>query len=468
MTKRLTVYALAAGVAAAGCAPLEEAMQGHQNAVARVDGYTLTVNHAAEILGAAESSGIPATTTTVDRLTDLWIGYTILADQMARPEPFSEMDLTPLMGTQMDQEVLWDLRQGEIVSRAEPEGAALDETYRSTEPYVEVKLQHILVRVPTDATEAQDDSLEQLAERIRDAAASGQDFGELARRYSQDPGSAALGGDLGWVGRNRLLPELDRVVLTMQPGEVSETVRSDLGYHIFKATDRRSPDFEAVRDQFAEEYMQRELSDIEAAYVDSLFQAADPRIARGATSLTRRLASMTGLERLSSVQRSAVLIRYRGGELTVGEWADFVIYNTPDMRRAFASADSAQARELLQQLMRNELLVKAARDGGYHLPAEEADSLRTVGRNRLMTLAGVNGIRREELVSADREPRMEVVQRVVDRVLRDVFARQRSPQPLDRAGPALRRGRTIQIYVDRFPEVVERIEEQRSPTVEGR
>ncbi|NIR43436.1 MAG: hypothetical protein GWN83_05445, partial [Gemmatimonadetes bacterium] len=78
-----------------------------------------------------------------------------------------------------------------------------------------------------------------------------------------------------------------------------------------------------MRDRFIEDFLQREISDIEAAYVDSLFEAANPRIARGATNLTRRLANMTGLERLSPAQRAAVLVRFRGGELTVGEGADF-------------------------------------------------------------------------------------------------------------------------------------------------
>ncbi|NIR43434.1 MAG: hypothetical protein GWN83_05435, partial [Gemmatimonadetes bacterium] len=68
MTKRLVIYGLAALVAA-GCASLEDAMEGHQDAVARVSGYSLTVDHAAEILAEAEASGIPATTTAVDRLT---------------------------------------------------------------------------------------------------------------------------------------------------------------------------------------------------------------------------------------------------------------------------------------------------------------------------------------------------------------------------------------------------------------
>lgn len=71
---------------------------------------------------------------------------------------------------------------------------------------------------------------EQILQRIR----SGEDFAQLARRYSQDPGSRERGGDLGWFRENQMVPEFSAVAFALPPGAISGVVESPFGFHIIK------------------------------------------------------------------------------------------------------------------------------------------------------------------------------------------------------------------------------------------
>jgi peptidyl-prolyl cis-trans isomerase SurA len=73
------------------------------------------------------------------------------------------------------------------------------------------------------------------ATQVLELLNQGQTFEALASEFSQDPGSAANGGDLGWIQQGQTLPELDQVFFSLQPGEISKTpVQTQLGFHIIK------------------------------------------------------------------------------------------------------------------------------------------------------------------------------------------------------------------------------------------
>ncbi|WP_018946253.1 peptidylprolyl isomerase [Thioalkalivibrio sp. AKL17] len=70
----------------------------------------------------------------------------------------------------------------------------------------------------------------------------GEDFGDLARGNSDDPGSAAQGGRLGWISPGELVPGFEQAMNRLEPGEVSEPVQSEFGWHIIEVLDRREVD----------------------------------------------------------------------------------------------------------------------------------------------------------------------------------------------------------------------------------
>ena len=73
-----------------------------------------------------------------------------------------------------------------------------------------------------------------LHQRILD----GEDFADLALRFSNDPGSGSQGGDLGWAGRGRYVPEFDEAVFSLEVGEISALVKTSFGYHIIEVLER--------------------------------------------------------------------------------------------------------------------------------------------------------------------------------------------------------------------------------------
>src|SRR5690606_37578942 len=80
----------------------------------------------------------------------------------------------------------------------------------------------------------------------------GADFAALAREHSADPGSAAEGGDLGWASRDTYVPAFADKLFSMQPGEVSEPVKTDFGYHIIKLEGVRAASGRSFEDMRAE------------------------------------------------------------------------------------------------------------------------------------------------------------------------------------------------------------------------
>ena len=102
-----------------------------------------------------------------------------------------------------------------------------------------VRASHILIIVPPEADAKAKAALKARAEEALKAAKSGQDFGTLAKQYSQD-GSASRGGDLGFFPRGQMVPEFDKAAFSMQPGEISSLVQTQFGYHIIKVTERRN------------------------------------------------------------------------------------------------------------------------------------------------------------------------------------------------------------------------------------
>ena len=112
---------------------------------------------------------------------------------------------------------------------------------------------HVLVRVPeTGGSEAEDRARAKAADVIRRAGA-GEDFGKLAREVSEDPGSKAKGGDLGWVSKGELVPQFEEAAFRLGRGEVTrEPVRTPFGFHAIKVLDVREGGKKPLRDVAAQ------------------------------------------------------------------------------------------------------------------------------------------------------------------------------------------------------------------------
>jgi peptidyl-prolyl cis-trans isomerase D len=146
------------------------------------------------------------------------------------------------------------------VNPGEPELRAryesMKETFKTSEA---VRTQHILIKVESDATPEQQAAAEQKAKDLAARLRAGADLAALAKEHSQDPGSAANGGDLGFLERGQTIPEFDQAIFSSPIGVITGPVKTTYGYHIFRVNEKRAggyKPFNEVRGQIAQQIIE--------------------------------------------------------------------------------------------------------------------------------------------------------------------------------------------------------------------
>jgi len=144
----------------------------------------------------------------------------------------------------------------------------------------QVRVRHILLKLPPEAKADEDARVRAEADGIRQRIEAGEDFAALAQQVSQDPASAAPGGDLGFFKRGAMVKAFEDAAFALQPGEMSAPVRTDFGYHLLKGEERQEAGYqplEAVRVELVQRLSREEarrLAEERAQAVYALIVAA--------------------------------------------------------------------------------------------------------------------------------------------------------------------------------------------------
>lgn len=101
-----------------------------------------------------------------------------------------------------------------------------------------VRASHILIKVDAKATPEEKQKARDKATAIRKQLSKGEDFAALAQKESSCP-SSAKGGDLGYFQKGRMVPEFDQAAFALKPGELSEVVETQFGFHVIKVTEKK-------------------------------------------------------------------------------------------------------------------------------------------------------------------------------------------------------------------------------------
>lgn len=147
----------------------------------------------------------------------------------------------------------------------------------------ERRASHILINAskdaPADARTQAKAKAEELLAQVRKAPGS---FAEIAKKESQDPGSAPSGGDLGFFGRGAMVKPFEDAVFSMKKGEISDVVETDFGFHIILLSDiktPRQPSFEELRPsleaELKQQQAQRKFAEVAEAFANGVYEQAD-------------------------------------------------------------------------------------------------------------------------------------------------------------------------------------------------
>ncbi len=173
----------------------------------------------------------------VEEYVDLFINYKlkVFAALDARYDTLSsykqefaqyrDQQVLPMLVTDEDMEAEARKIYDQTVERIGPDGL--------------IKTAHILIRADQQAPQAEWDKAKVRIDSIYQALKGGADFADLATRLSQDPGSARQGGELPFVQHGQFVKEYEDVAFKLQPGQMSEVVKSPFGYHIILMKERK-------------------------------------------------------------------------------------------------------------------------------------------------------------------------------------------------------------------------------------
>src|ERR1700734_575471 len=126
--------------------------------------------------------------------------------------------------------------------------------YRMAE---QAKVSHILIKTPLPGPDGKVDEkgvaeAQRRAEDLLKQLKAGAKFEDLARKYSEDPGSAKEGGSLGWIGKGRTVPEFEKAAFSLPKGQISDLVKSSYGFHIIRVDDRQDAHMKTLDEVKAE------------------------------------------------------------------------------------------------------------------------------------------------------------------------------------------------------------------------
>ncbi|MEQ1574901.1 MAG: peptidylprolyl isomerase [Vicinamibacterales bacterium] len=147
--------------------------------------------------------------------------------EQLRADARSEMQVSKMLQTETE---------GKIAVKPEQVDAFYKENPSQFQQGERVRASHILIAFPQGADAAAKQQARAKAEGVLKEVKAGKDFAGLAKQHSQDPGSAPNGGDLNFFGRGQMVGPFDEAAFKLAPGQTSDLVESQFGYHIIRLT----------------------------------------------------------------------------------------------------------------------------------------------------------------------------------------------------------------------------------------
>lgn len=364
----------------AGCDALRDAFSARPDVVARANGQTLSVDRLADLAGNGKQ--VPLDPIAFGRLAHVWVDYALFAQAVAAGQDLRDSATTAAAMWPLVSQLKWERFHDRLMATRVDLGLTrVDSAYDAGEARL---FQHILFQVPSSAAPTVDAQKRRQAEQLLPRAkAAGARFGQLAQRYSEDPGSKVQGGALGVSERGQFVPAFEDAAWQLAPGGVSAIVKSPFGYHII-----RRPPLGEVRTAFSTGLQERLMYRFDSLYLDSLTIKRRIEPVGRAPALVR--AATQDMDGARSSGR--VLVRYRGGSFQVRDLVRWLAALDPSVAQALPSATDDQIKQFLKVVVQRQLLLEQADSAGITLTSEDWGLLRVQHDSAIAILGAVVGV----------------------------------------------------------------------------
>ena len=192
-------------------------------------------------------------------------------DQAAFNKAMAERNMTvaKLRSDIRNDMLISRLIEGEMGKVPPPTDVELKDYYdKNPNEFSGVRAAHVLIR-PDGFDEDSKKKARAKAEDVMKQAKGGSDFGELAKQHSAD-GSAQQGGDLGFFTRDRMVPPFANAAFALQPGQISDVVETQFGFHVIKVIERKDVKFEEATEKLRAFLTAQKREEAQAAFIKSL------------------------------------------------------------------------------------------------------------------------------------------------------------------------------------------------------
>ena len=248
----------------------------------------------------------------------------------------------------------------------------------------ERKSSHILIAIDGDTS---DEQAAELIEEIQSKLDS-ESFEELAKEYSDDPGSAAQGGDLGWAEPGLFVPEFESALFSMNVGEISAPVKTDFGYHLIRMDDIKSGQQQAFEDieyelelEYSRLLAEEELFELADQMADLTLQSYN-ELASVADKMSLELNKLNAFSRTGSTflhqDPEMVNMLFSPGSIELGEntplfqIGDSVIVARAKAHRLPATREFSEVQTDIQNFLMNERAMSLANEYAEELKTKDS------------------------------------------------------------------------------------------------
>jgi parvulin-like peptidyl-prolyl isomerase len=361
--KRTFAVAAIAALTLSACSGLKDALNAHTDWVARAGSTELTVTQLATLLG---KSRAPIRKDIAKSIANVWVDYQLLGFAAAHDDSLADPKVI--------DEVMWPAianmkarKWYDVVSK----GWGVEDTAAAQRQWANGEIlaaDHILI-LTQNKTDAEKANAKKKIDALRGQVTAA-NFAELAKKNSEDQGSKSQGGSLGLFPKGQMVPEFEKALVALKPGEISPVITTTYGYHII-----RRPTYDQVKTQLLTASKGRSVAVAESTYLAKLEANGKIEVKKGAVATVKALANDPDSYRSDKT----VLATSTAGKFTTARlvgWLETLPPNARVLDQIKQMPDS-NVTQLIRRFANNELVLKQADSAKVQIEPAELTQLHT-------------------------------------------------------------------------------------------